>query len=59
MKVALAIALFTVTAFCGFGYLATFEPMDGDVLSWRIVYGTGFLACGFGGVRVLRLARGA
>ena len=31
--------LLVVFAFCGFGFLATFEPLDSPVLPWRIGYG--------------------
>ena len=34
-----------VAAFCTFGFLATFEPLnDGEAIKWRIGYAFGFLA---------------
>jgi hypothetical protein len=45
-RIAVAIFLLAIAAFCGFGFLATFEPLDrGTQLFWRIVYGLVGLAC--------------
>lgn len=34
-----------VAAFCTFGFLATFEPLnEGEAIKWRIGYAFGFLA---------------
>jgi hypothetical protein len=34
-----AVALVPLLLFCGFGFLATFEPLPADVqLTWRVVY---------------------
>ncbi|MEM7261378.1 MAG: hypothetical protein AAF488_05260 [Planctomycetota bacterium] len=44
MKFLLAVTLLGVTAFCGFGFLATFEPLDRSMqIAWRVAYGSGFL----------------
>jgi hypothetical protein len=53
MRVLLAIFLFAVAAFCSFGFLATFEPVE-HALVWRIGYGTVTLACLYGAWRLLR-----
>ena len=35
----LALVLCVVIAFCLFGFLATYEPWDRDVVAWRLGYG--------------------
>lgn len=44
IRVAGAIWLMLVAGFCGFGFLATFEPGP-NVVAWRIGYGVTGLAC--------------
>jgi len=35
-----ALALCALAAFCFFGFLATFEPLEADrAMTWRLVYG--------------------
>ena len=53
MRVLFAVALCAVAAFCTFGFLATFEPVDG-ALRWRAGYGAAILACLYGARRLLR-----
>jgi len=44
-----------VAAFCTFGFLASFEPIDaGEAIKWRIGYALGFLASVTGAIRLLR-----
>ena len=45
MRVVLALGLLALAAFCAFGFLATYEPMDGGALGWRIGYGAALAAC--------------
>jgi len=46
-----ALVLTTVLAFCFFGFLATYEPLEeGRALTWRLVYGA------VGGLSVLGIA---
>ncbi len=41
-----ALLLLGVTAFCVFGFMATFEPLDASIqLTWRIVYGMVGITC--------------
>ncbi|MCB1088257.1 MAG: hypothetical protein KDM63_14505 [Verrucomicrobiae bacterium] len=52
-----ATLMLAVMAFCGFGFLATFEPLDASTqLTWRIVYGLVGLAC-LGGIVALFVPR--
>ena len=37
-RIILAILLFFLTAYCIFGYLATFEPATRNIVAWRSVY---------------------
>ena len=53
MRVLLALFLLAFTAFCSFGFLATYEPGDGH-LTWRIGYGIAIIASLYGVVRLLR-----
>jgi len=46
MRIGTAIALLFVLAFCAFGIVATFEPMDATTQwTWRMVYGVICAAC--------------
>lgn len=53
MRVLLALFLLAFTAFCSFGFLATYEPGDGH-LTWRIGYGVAVIASLYGVARLLR-----
>jgi hypothetical protein len=53
MRVLLALILVALAAFCAFGFLATFEPVDG-ALGWRVGYGVAIFACLYGMLRLLR-----
>ncbi len=53
MRVLLALFLLAFTAFCSFGFLATYEPGDGH-LTWRIGYGIAIMASLCGVARLLR-----
>jgi len=53
MRVLLALFLLAFTAFCSFGFLATYEPGDGH-LTWRIGYGIAIMASLYGVLRLLR-----
>ena len=53
MRVLLALFLLAFTAFCSFGFLATYEPGDGH-LTWRISYGIAIMASLYGVLRLLR-----
>ena len=53
MRVLLALFLLAFTAFCSFGFLATYEPVDGAI-PWRIGYGIAVIASLYGVVRLLR-----
>lgn len=50
MRVLLALILVALAAF---GFLATFEPVDG-ALGWRVGYGVAIFACLYGMLRLLR-----
>ena len=56
MRVLLTLFLLAFTAFCSFGFLATFEPVDGAI-SWRIGYGIAVIASLYGVIRLLRGGR--
>lgn len=58
MKILLALALLAFAAFCVFGFLATYEPLEG-ALGWRVGYGVGLVACLYGLLRLLRRGREA
>jgi hypothetical protein len=52
-----ALALLALLAFCVFGFMATFEPLDASTqLTWRAVYGLAGLAC-LGGIALLSRPR--
>ena len=45
-RIAGVILLLAIAAFCGFGFLATFEPLEGTApIVLRIIYGVVILAC--------------
>lgn len=49
--------MFPVLAFCVFGFMATFEPLDASTqFTWRVIYGLVGLVC-LGGLVVLLLPR--
>lgn len=54
MRSVLALGLLALAAFCLFGIRATYEPMDGGALGWRVGYGAAFVACTYAALRVLR-----
>ncbi len=56
MRVLLALFLLAFTAFCSFGFLATYEPVDGAI-AWRIGYGIAIMASLYGALRLLRGGR--
>jgi hypothetical protein len=40
MKLVVGVVLLVFAAFCGYGFLASFEPMEGgSALAWKIGYG--------------------
>ena len=50
-RAVVALVLLAVAAFCVFGFLATFEPIDPEAqLIWRAVYGGVGLGCVAGAV---------
>lgn len=54
-RIVLLLPLLAVLAFCGFGFLATFEPLDeGTQLTWRLIYGGVALGVLLAMVRVIR-----
>ncbi len=53
MRVLLALLLLAFTAFCSFGFIATYEPVDGAI-PWRIGYGIAVIASLYGVARLLR-----
>jgi hypothetical protein len=57
MNVLRFLALLVVAAFCAFGFLASFEPVDG-ASAWRIGYGLGLLGCLLGGILLGRRIKG-
>jgi hypothetical protein len=56
MRVLLGLVLLAIAAFCSFGFLATYEPVDG-ALAWRVGYVAAIIACLYGALRLFR--RGA
>jgi hypothetical protein len=45
MRVAMMVILLALIAYCIFGFVATFEPMDpAKAMTWRIIYGLGAMA---------------
>ena len=58
MRIVLALLLLAFTAFCSFGYLATYEPVDG-AMTWRVGYGVAIIASLYGVIRLLRGGRSA
>ena len=59
LRVMAIIASFGVTAFCVFGFLASFEPVDsGSWIMFRLVYGIVGVASGcFGGIQAIALLK--
>lgn len=54
-RIVLLLPLIAVLAFCGLGFLATFEPLDeGTQLTWRLIYGGVALGVLLAMVRVIR-----
>ena len=53
MRVFIVTVLLVIAAICCFGFLATYEPVDG-ALGWRVGYGAGIVACLYGALRLLR-----
>ena len=53
MRALLALTCLALAAFCAFGFLATFEPVDG-ALAWRVGYGVVGSAALYGLLRLLR-----
>jgi hypothetical protein len=47
-----AFALLAIALFCGFGFLASFEPGNG--LPWQVIYGVLGCGCLIGAVALLR-----
>ena len=39
VRILFALVLLGIAGFCGFGLLATFEPLDQNVIAFRIGYG--------------------
>lgn len=56
MRILLSLVLLAVAAFCCFGLLATFEPVE-NALAFRVGYGIALVACLLGVVRLLRGSR--
>lgn len=55
LKIIGSLALLAVLAFCVFGFMATFEPLDASTqLTWRVIYGLAGLASVGGIVFLLR-----
>ena len=52
--IGLALGLLALAAFCVFGALATYEPMDGGALGWRVGYGAAIVTCTYAALRLLR-----
>ena len=60
MKPILILVLLGLAAFCAFGFVATFEPIERDVqLAWRTAYGVVGLAALAGMALLLVQGRGA
>ena len=53
MRILLALVLLAVTAFCAFGFLATYAPVEGARV-WRTGYGTAIAGCLYGFLRLGR-----
>ena len=56
MRILLALILLGFTAFCSFGYLATYEPVEG-AMAFRVGYGVAIIASLYGVIRLLRGGR--
>ncbi|MCH2104421.1 MAG: hypothetical protein MK297_10465 [Planctomycetes bacterium] len=57
MRVLLALILLGFTAFCSFGYLATYEPGIEGAMVFRVGYGGAIIASLYGVIRLLRGGR--
>lgn len=53
MRIIGALCLLPVAAFCVFGFLATYEPIEGGALGWRVGYGAGIVTCTCAALRLL------
>lgn len=53
MKLLVTLLLLMLAAFSGYGFLASFEPLEG-AMRWRIGYGVLGLGCLYGVWRTLR-----
>jgi hypothetical protein len=57
LRVLAAVCLLPVVLFCGFGFLATFEPLDPSIqMTWRVIYGLIAASC-LGAIARLSFAR--
>ena len=56
MRILLALILLGFTAFCSFGYLATYELVEG-AMAFRVGYGDAIMASLYGVIRLLRGGR--
>ena len=54
MRILLALGLFALAALCVVGFLATYEPLDGGALGWRIGYGAAMVTFTYAALRLLR-----
>ncbi len=46
VRLLLALVLLALVAFCAFGFLATFEPLDRSTqVTWRLIHGFGGGLC--------------
>ena len=54
LRLVLILLLLGVAAFCAFGFLASFEPHDGNWLPWQLLYAAFALAALFGIARTTR-----
>ena len=53
MRIIVPLCLLTLAAFCVFGFLATYEPMEGGALAWRVGYGVAIVTCTCAALRLL------
>lgn len=53
LQVIFALAHFAVAAFCAFGFLASFEPVE-NAMVWRVGYTIAFIAALAGGIWWIR-----
>ena len=57
MKLLRTLLLLMLAAFSGYGFLASFEPLEG-AMRWRVGYGAVGLGCLYGVWRTLRQGEG-